>query len=115
MASLPRRVWSIVVHHHEDGSFTVRVSVDARTLRPECVSCSASAALAYVEGALADVRSDDQLLVRVQSTRAFETLRATTVQAAKRWLLERPPLGGQAESGTRGLVPTPKDECRGER
>ena len=99
------------MHQHEDSSFTARVRVDGRLLRPDCVACSRVATLAYVEAALVDARHADRLVVRVQGAggiREFSTTRASEVM---HWLASEVPVAAcrdakpeGAQSGTRPIV-----------
>lgn len=84
----PRR-WSVVVHRHEDASFTARVWVDGKLLRPDCVGCSAAAALCYVADALVDAYPDDQLTLRTQGGGVVEASRAVDAPGAIAWLATR--------------------------
>lgn len=85
---VPPRLWNIVVHDHGDKTFTVRVWVDGKLLRPDCVACSVENALAYVEEALVDVHDGDQLEVRTQGDGDTSTFRAADAVTIIRWLEE---------------------------
>lgn len=107
----PRRLWSIVLHQHEDASYTARVSVDGKVLLPECVACAGEAAIAYIVAALVDARLEDQLMLRAQGSGAIRTWRAKDAASAARWLSEQMPslsaatCSDGAKSGTRPIVP----------
>jgi hypothetical protein len=102
------RLWNVVVHRHEDVSFTARVWVDGKLLLPECVGCPAAAALAYVEEALVDVRAADQLALRAQGSGGIRTFRASHSELALRWLDECMQAEG-AKTGTHSIVR--RDAC----
>jgi hypothetical protein len=104
------RRWNLVLHRHEDGSFTVRVWVDGKLLRPDCVGCSAAAALAYAAHALVDARPDDQLALRTQGDGHIEVCGVRDAIGATRWLAEQTEAMQEAarcegaKSGTRPIV-----------
>jgi hypothetical protein len=110
----PRR-WSVVLHRHEDASYTARVWVDGKLLRPDCVGCTDAAALAYAAEALVDARPEDQLALRTQGAGAIRTWDAADAISATRWLAERmqamavatcsDDMYSDANSGTRPIVP----------
>jgi hypothetical protein len=105
----PRR-WNVVLHRHEDGSFTVRVWVDGKLLRPDCVGCSSAAALAYTAAAFVDACPNDQLALRTQGGGDIALCDATDAVGATRWLAERikamqaADCSEGAKSGTRRIV-----------
>lgn len=79
------RQWSIVLHEHDDASFTARVWVDGKLLRPDCVACPKAVAIAYLREALVDARAYDQLSLRAQGRRGIRSTRVTEVARAIRW------------------------------
>ena len=108
--STPRR-WNVVLHQHEDASFTARVWVDGTLLLPDCVACGTQAALEYVIEALVDVRPGDAIEVRTQGVTGVQSCRAPDASHVRRWLQEKMPVpyadSGVAEgakSGTRRIV-----------
>ena len=84
--STPRR-WNVVLHRHEDASFTARVWVDGKLLCPDCVGCSAAAALAYIADALVDAYPGDELALRTQGCGDIDTCQPSDAVSAIRWLL----------------------------
>jgi hypothetical protein len=105
------RVWSIVVHLHEDSSLTARIWVDGRLLRPDCVACTRTATLGYVEAALIDARREDKLVIRVQGKGGIRALSSQEAAQTVQWLREQLPVDEcedanreGARSGTRPIV-----------
>lgn len=105
------RFWNLVLHVHDDGSYTVRVWVDGHLLRPDCVACDAAAALHYVREALLDVRHQDTIEVRAQGALGADFCRPADAESAQRWLRAKMPApradsgcADGAKSGTRRIV-----------
>lgn len=105
------RIWNVVLHQHDDASFTARVRVDGKLLRPDCVACTGPATIAYLQEALIDVREADELAVRAQGKGGIRTAQVTDAAQAVGWFQQQIPVevpsddtAPGAKSGTRPIV-----------
>jgi hypothetical protein len=84
------RQWQVVFHLHADNSATVRIQSNGRLLMPSCDGLPIDEALGYVEAALLDCHTGDQLNMRAQgSVGTIRTLRLSDPELALAWMRER--------------------------
>jgi hypothetical protein len=109
------RQWQVVFHLHADNSATVRIQSNGRLLMPSCDGLPIEEALGYVEAALLDCHTGDQLNMRAQgSVGTIRTLRLSDPELALAWMRERVrELAGaldaaRAEGTHSGLRPGPR-------
>lgn len=84
------RQWQIVFHLHGDGTATVRIHVNGRLLMPGCGGLPVDEALGYVEAALVDCHTADQLILRTQgSVGSIRSIRHVDAKRGQIWLCDR--------------------------